>query len=112
MWLMLRSSEPDEYVIATRESHTVSEFLDEAFGLVGLEWPKYIRIDSYYLRPAEVAYLLGDSAKAQEQLGWKPKVKFKELVRIMVESDLEPAKREAHSANFPGLHVTLEKSGT
>ena len=88
MWLMLQQENPDDYVIATGETHSVREFLDEAFGLVGLDWKKYVGIDPRYYRPAEVDLLLGDPTKAKEKLGWKPKTTFKELVKIMLEYDL------------------------
>ncbi|MBW5381157.1 GDP-mannose 4,6-dehydratase, partial [Brachyspira hampsonii] len=80
MWLMLQQEKADDYVIATGETHSVREFLDEAFGLVGLDWKKYVEIDPRYYRPAEVDLLLGDPTKAKEKLGWKPKTTFKELV--------------------------------
>ena len=89
MWLMLQQEKADDYVIATGETHSVREFLDEAFGLVGLDWKKYVEIDPRYYRPAEVDLLLGNPAKAKEKLGWKPKTTFKELVRIMLEYDLK-----------------------
>lgn len=88
MWLMLQQEKAEDYVIATGEMHSVREFLDEAFGLVGLDWNKYVEIDPKYYRPAEVDLLLGDSTKAREKLGWKPKTTFKELVKIMLEYDL------------------------
>ena len=88
MWLMLQQEKAEDYVIATGETHSVREFLDEAFGLVGLDWKKYVEIDPRYYRPAEVDLLLGDPTKAKEKLGWKPKTTFKELVRIMLEYDL------------------------
>jgi len=89
MWLMLQQEKPDDYVIATGETHSVREFCEEAFGLVGLDWNKYVELDKRYLRPAEVDILMGDPSKAKKQLGWEPKVKFKELVRIMVEADVK-----------------------
>ncbi|WP_295154612.1 GDP-mannose 4,6-dehydratase [uncultured Brachyspira sp.] len=89
MWLMLQQEKPDDYVIATGETHSVREFLDEAFSLVGLDWKKYVEIDPRYYRPAEVDLLLGNPAKAKEKLGWKPKTTFKELVKIMLEYDLK-----------------------
>lgn len=89
MWLMLQQEKADDYVIATGETHSVREFLDEAFGLVGLDWKKYVEIDPRYYRPAEVDLLLGDPAKAKEKLRWKPKTTFKELVKIMLEYDLK-----------------------
>lgn len=88
MWLMLQQDKAEDYVIATGETHSVREFLDEAFGLVGLDWKKYVEIDPRYYRPAEVDLLLGNPAKAKEKLGWKPKTTFKELVKIMLEYDL------------------------
>jgi len=94
MWLMLQQNEPDDYVIATGESYSVREFLEQAFGQAGLDWQDYVKIDPRYFRPAEVDYLLGDSTKAKEQLGWKPTVTFKTLVRMMVEHDLELARQE------------------
>jgi GDPmannose 4,6-dehydratase len=89
MWLMLQQDTADDYVIATGETHSVKEFLVEAFGLVGLNYEKHVKIDQRYFRPTEVDLLLGDSTKAQKKLGWKPKVTFKELVRIMVTADLQ-----------------------
>jgi len=89
MWLMLQQPKGDDYVIATGETHTVREFVEEAFGLVGLDWKKYVEIDPRYFRPTEVDTLRGDYSKAKKILGWKPKTKFKEIVRIMLEADLE-----------------------
>ncbi len=89
MWRMLQADEPDDFVLATNETHTVQEFVQEAFGHVGLEWEKYVKYDARYERPAEVDLLIGDPAKAKRQLGWEPKVRFKELVQIMVDADLE-----------------------
>ncbi len=91
MWLMLQQPAPDDYVIATGETHSVREFLEEAFGIVGLDWQKYVEIDQKYFRPAEVDLLIGDSSKAKEKLGWEPKVKFKDLVKMMVEADIKNA---------------------
>ena len=88
MWLMLQADEPDDYVVATGEMHSVRELLDEAFGHLDLDWTQHVEIDPRYFRPAEVDELLGDASKAREKLGWEPKVGFAELVRIMVESDL------------------------
>jgi GDPmannose 4,6-dehydratase len=101
MWVMLQQDQPDDYVVATNETHTVREFIEETFGLLGLEWKKYVKYDERYERPAEVELLIGDPAKAKKQLGWEPKVKFKELVKIMTEADLELAKREAQIAKLP-----------
>lgn len=91
MWLMLQQDKPDDYVIATGETHSVREFVEEAFRLVGLDWKKYVKIDPKYFRPTEVNLLLGNPAKARRKLKWKPKITFKELVRIMMRSDLEAA---------------------
>jgi len=94
MWLMLQHDVPDDYVIATEEAHTVREFVEEAFGLLGLEWEKYVEIDPRYFRLTEVDRLVGDASKARKKLGWKPKTKFKELIRIMVDADMELAKKK------------------
>jgi GDPmannose 4,6-dehydratase len=95
MWLMLQQDKPDDYVVATNETHSVREFCEETFGLLGLDWEKYVVHDNRYERPAEVELLIGDPAKAKRQLGWEPKVLFKDLVKIMVDADLELAKNEA-----------------
>ncbi|HYA93534.1 MAG TPA: GDP-mannose 4,6-dehydratase [Thermodesulfobacteriota bacterium] len=89
MWLMLQQDEPDDYVIATGESHSVKEFLEEAFNYKGLDWREYVEIDSRYFRPTEVDSLLGDASKAKRKLLWEPKVKFKELVKLMVDADIK-----------------------
>jgi len=94
MWRILQHERPDEFVLATGEMHSVKEFLQEAFGLVGLDWEKYVECDKRYLRPTEVDQLLGDATKAKRELGWEPKVKFHDLVKMMVESDLEMARKE------------------
>ncbi len=94
MWLMLQQDTPDDYVIATNETHTVKEFVQETFGHLGLDWEEYVEYDKRYERPAEVDLLIGDPAKAKKQLGWEPKVKFKELVKIMVDADLQLALTE------------------
>jgi len=94
MWLMLQQPEADDYVIATGEAHTVRELCEEAFGHVGLDYRKYVDIDPRYFRPTEVDFLLGDPTKATKKLGWKPRTSFKELVRIMLESDLALTERE------------------
>jgi len=94
MWLMMQTDKPDDYVIATGETHSIREFLDEAFGHLDLDWNKHVEIDPRYFRPTEVDLLLGDATKAREALGWEPKVGFKELVRLMVDSDLELARHE------------------
>lgn len=89
MWLMLQQDQPDDYVIATNETHSIREFLDEAFGHVGLDWHKHVEIDPRYYRPAEVDLLIGDYAKAKAKLGWQPKTKFKDLVIKMVDADVK-----------------------
>lgn len=94
MWLMLQNDQPEDFVIATGESHSVEEFVAEAFSLVGLNWRDHVKIDEKFKRPAEVDLLVGDPAKAKEKLNWEPKIKFKELVKIMVESDLAKIKKE------------------
>lgn len=89
MWDILQYGKPEDFVLATGESHSVKEFLEEAFSLVRLNWKDYVKIDKRYFRPAEVDLLLGDYSKAKRLLGWEPKVKFRELVKLMVKSDLE-----------------------
>jgi GDPmannose 4,6-dehydratase len=89
MWRMLQQEQPDDYVVATGETHTVREFLEEAFGHVGLDWRKHVEIDPKYYRPSEVDLLVGDASKAEQVLGWQPRVTFKELVRLMVNADIE-----------------------
>ncbi|HYB42400.1 MAG TPA: GDP-mannose 4,6-dehydratase [Candidatus Methylomirabilis sp.] len=89
MWLMLQQEEPDDYVVATGESHSVQELVELAFAHVGLDWRRHVAVDALLKRPAEVDLLLGDAAKAREKLGWSPKVRFPELVRMMVDADLE-----------------------
>jgi GDPmannose 4,6-dehydratase len=93
MWLMLQQSEPDDYVIATGETHSVRELLDEAFGYLGLDWSRHVEIDPRYFRPAEVDLLLGDASKARQRLGWEPTVSFPDLVRLMVDKDLADLNR-------------------
>jgi GDPmannose 4,6-dehydratase len=100
MWLMLQQEEPDDYVIATGETHSVQDFLNEAFSHVGLDWREHLEIDNRYYRPAEVDLLIGDASKAKRKLGWTAKTKFKELVRLMVDADLESAGKEAHMNGY------------
>jgi GDPmannose 4,6-dehydratase len=92
MWLMLQQAEPDDFVIATGETHSVEEFLSEAFSCVDLDWRDYVKLDEKYLRPAEVDLLVGDASKARQALGWEPKVTFKALVRLMVDADVAMVK--------------------
>ena len=87
MWLMLQQNEPDDYVIATNETHTIREFIDEAFGIAGLEPDKYVEINPEFFRPSDVILLRGDYSKAKEKLGWEPKIKFKGLVKMMMENE-------------------------
>jgi GDPmannose 4,6-dehydratase len=89
MWLMLQEDEPDDYVIATGEAHSVRELVDAAFAHVGLDPDEHVRIDPKYLRPAEVEHLIGDPSKARDKLGWSPSTSFEEMVKLMVDSDLE-----------------------
>jgi GDPmannose 4,6-dehydratase len=100
MWLMLQQDQPDDYVVATGETHSVRDFCQEAFGLLDLDWEKYVKYDTRYERPAEVDLLVGDPSKAKKQLGWEPKYKFKELVKLMVDHDLKLAEEEARYARF------------
>lgn len=95
MWKILQLDKADDFVVGTGESHSVREFLDEAFGYAGMDWQQYVKIDPRYFRPTEVDYLLADPNRSQKLLNWKPKVKFHELVRIMVDADLELAGLEA-----------------
>lgn len=94
MWLMLQQDQPDDYVISTGETHSVQEFCELAFGAVDLNWQDYVVQDKKFMRPAEVDLLIGDSSKAQAELGWKPKTSFNDLVRTMVESDLDLVAKE------------------
>lgn len=100
MWLMLQQDKPDDYVVATGETYSVKEFLQETFSLLELDWNKYVEIDERYFRPSEVDLLLGDSSKARKILGWKPKVDFKGLVKMMVESDMNMAEKEKAVAHL------------
>ena len=101
MWMMLQQDKPDDYVVATNETHSVREFVEETFAALDLDWKQYVKHDVRYERPAEVELLIGDPAKAKKQLGWEPKVKFKELVKIMVEADLKLAEAEKHARSAP-----------
>jgi GDPmannose 4,6-dehydratase len=94
MWLMLQQDEPDDFVIATGETHSVRQVVEAAFSILGLDWERYVRLDPRYLRPTEVDLLLGDSTKARQVLGWNPKVGFRELIEMMVEADWKLARRE------------------
>jgi GDPmannose 4,6-dehydratase len=94
MWLMLQQDTPDDYVIATGETRSIKEFLDEAFKFIGIEnWSSYVKVDSKFMRPAEVDVLRGDYTKAKKQLGWAPKTNFTGLVKIMVQNDINLLKK-------------------
>ncbi|PSB07246.1 GDP-mannose 4,6-dehydratase [filamentous cyanobacterium Phorm 46] len=100
MWLILQQDKPDDFVIATNETHSIKEFLDLAFNYVNLDWQKYVEFDERYLRPAEVELLIGDSTKARKQLNWEPSVTFEELVHLMVDADIKALeKQERGSGN-------------
>lgn len=94
MWLMLQQDQPDDYVVATGETHSVREFVEEVFGYLDLDWQQYVEIDERYFRPAEVDLLLGDATKAQRVLQWEPKITFKSLARMMTDADWERARNE------------------
>jgi len=98
MWLMLQQEEPDDYVIATGETYSVKQFLAEAFGYLDLDWKKYVEVDPRYFRPTEVETLIGDASKARKKLKWKPKVNFKELVRMMVDADMKLVEKELYGS--------------
>jgi len=93
---MLQQDQPDDYVIATGETHSVEEFLTEAFSHLDLDWHDYVELDPKYLRPAEVDLLIGDASKAKRELGWEPKVSFKELVQLMVDADVAMLDHQEH----------------
>lgn len=100
MWLMLQQPQPDDYVVATGETHSVKDFLEEAFSYVNLHWQDHIELDERYLRPAEVDLLVGDASKAERVLGWRPKTQFKELVRLMVDADIAMLKQKKSNVVF------------
>jgi GDPmannose 4,6-dehydratase len=102
MWLMLQQEEADDYVVATGEQHTVQEVAEVAFAHVGLDWRRYVREDPALLRPAEVDQLIGNSAKAHERLGWRPSVRFQQLIEMMVDADLEAVHREMERGGSSG----------
>ena len=110
MWLMLQQHEPDDYVIATGESHSIRELLDEAFHYLELDWERHVDIDPRYYRPSEVDLLVGDATKARTKLDWQPKTRFKELVRLMVDADLELAEREAFANGFDRSKLKIQRS--
>jgi GDPmannose 4,6-dehydratase len=100
MWLMLQQEKPADYVVATGQTHSVRELLELAFSLVDLDYRDFVDFDTKYTRPSEVDVLLGDPTKARQGLGWKPEVDFRGLIKMMIDSDLEQARRENHSRNF------------
>jgi GDPmannose 4,6-dehydratase len=102
MWLMLQQDQSDDYVIATGETHSVQEFLEKAFGWANLDWKQYVKIDPRYYRPAEVDLLIGDASKAKKILGWQPTTTFSELVRIMVEADIDQLTRQLSGKDIRG----------
>jgi GDPmannose 4,6-dehydratase len=107
IWLMLQQDKPDDYVIATGETHSVRDFLDEAFGYVDLDWHKYVEIDPRYYRPTEVDVLLGDASKARVKLGWRPKVNFRQLIRMMVDADLQSELTKSGDSKLATKHELL-----
>ncbi|MEH1770794.1 GDP-mannose 4,6-dehydratase [Nostoc sp.] len=112
MWLMLQKDQPDDYVIATGETHSVREFLELAFSYVNLNWQDYVEFDERYLRPSEVELLIGDSTKARQNLGWAPSVTFEELVSLMVEADLQALGHTSPNGNgsqFPNDIATIRQ---
>jgi GDPmannose 4,6-dehydratase len=100
MWLMLQQPEPDDYVLATGQAHSIRELLEVAFGAVGLDWEEYVEVDPKLMRPAEVEHLCGDASKAREKLRWEPKVGFEQLIKMMVEADLEAVQKAEKSLAF------------
>ncbi len=102
MWMMLQQPQPDDYIVATGETHSIHELLEKAFSLVDLDYRDFVDFDKRYVRPSEVDVLQGDATKAREVLGWRPEVDFDGLVKMMVEHDLELARREKHAHAFPG----------
>ena len=107
IWRMLQADEPDDYVVATGETRSIREFLDATFALLDLDWHEYVELDERYRRPTEVDELLGDASKVRDRLGWRPTVDFRELVKMMVESDLRLAEAEKRS----GLHAHRSREG-
>jgi GDPmannose 4,6-dehydratase len=110
MWLMLQQEQPDDYVVATGETHSVKEFLDLAFGYANLDWQDYVEFDDRYLRPTEVDLLIGDPAKAKQKLNWEPSVTFEELVHLMVEADLGALGLGSPDSKFAQDHATIRQN--
>jgi GDPmannose 4,6-dehydratase len=101
MWLMLQQKEPDDYVVATGEAHTVRELVEKAFDIVGLDWQEYVKVDKRFLRPLDVPCLVGDYSKAKKKLGWEPRTRFEKLVELMVKEDLSRWSRWLRGERFP-----------
>ena len=110
MWHMLQHDSADDFVVATGESHSVREFVEAAFGHAGLDWKEFVELDPRYLRPTEVDFLLGDASKARKALGWQPRVKFEDLVRMMVDADIELARQETTLINAGHMSRNLASS--
>ncbi|MHC4453110.1 MAG: GDP-mannose 4,6-dehydratase, partial [Planctomycetota bacterium] len=109
VWLMLQQGEPEDYVISTDETHSVKEFVKIAFSHVGLDWEEYVVVDPKFVRPAEVDLLVGDSSKVRKNLKWQPKVKFEDLIKMMVDSDVERYKAPAYSSKRHEYPVSLRR---
>lgn len=101
MWLMLQQDKPDDYVVATNETHSIKEFAEEAFKTVGLDWEKFVKIDKRFFRPLDVHWLKGDYSKAKRKLGWQPKTRFRELVKLMIDEDVKRWKMWLDGKSFP-----------
>ena len=101
MWLMMQQDEPDDYVVATNEAHSVQEIVERSFSLVGLDWQKYVKTDERFRRPLDVEYLQGDYSKAKRKLGWEPQTKVNQLIDIMVKEDLDRWRRWLKGDRFP-----------
>ncbi len=101
MWLMLQQDKADDYVIATNEAHSVKEFVEKAFKIVSLDWQKYVKVDKKFYRPLDVDFLQGDYSKAEQKLGWKPRVKFDKLVEVMVKADMNRWEQWQRGEKFP-----------
>lgn len=110
MWLMLQQDQAEDYVIATGETHSVRELLEEAFSYLGLDWRQHLEIDRRYYRPAEVDLLIGNAAKAKQNLGWEAKTKFRDLVRLMTDADMESAEKEARLKHYTDPQARIRRS--
>jgi GDPmannose 4,6-dehydratase len=112
MWLMLNADKPDDYVIATGETHSVREFIEKTFSYLDLDWQQYVEIDPHYFRPAEVELLQGDASKARRELGWEPKVSFDQLVKLMTDYDLKLATEQAEAASMSQVPAAKARWGS